>query len=118
MDQMRRFDRFGGSLTVQVTGDGTRRFGTIYEISAGGAFLEVSPLPAVGSHVDIEVMLDGVRHVLAAEVRYRTASDIGPRGLEGIGVAWIEGGAAARELVALLVERAQLGRPLRGEPAE
>jgi len=118
MEQMRRFDRFGGTLTVQVTGDGTRRFGTIYEISAGGAFLEVSPLPAVGGHVDIEVVLDGIRHNLRAEVRYRVAGDVGPRGLEGIGVAWQELGPAEQEIVTRLLERAQQGQPLRGEAPE
>ncbi len=118
MDQMRRFDRYGGSLTVQVTGDGTRRFGTIYEISAGGAFLEVSPLPAVGGHVAIEIVVDNVRRVLHAEVRYRVATDVGPRGLEGIGVAWLELGAPDKELVALLLDRAQLGQPMRGDTPE
>ena len=115
---MRRFDRFGGTLTVQVTGDGTRRFGTIYEISAGGAFLEVSPLPAVGGHVDIEVVLDGIRHNLRAEVRYRVAGDVGPRGLEGIGVAWLALGPAEQEVVTRLLDRAQQGQPLRGEAPE
>lgn len=115
---MRRFDRFGGSLTVQVMGDGTRRFGTIYEISVGGAFLEVSPLPAVGGRVTIEIVVDGARRVLSAEVRYRVSGDVGPRGLEGIGVAWLDLAAADKELVAVLCERAQMGRPLRGDTAE
>jgi hypothetical protein len=118
MDQTRRFDRFGGSLTVQVSGDGTRRFGTIYELSAGGAFLEVSPLPAVGTHVDIEIVVDNVRHVLVAEVRYRVASDAGPRGLEGIGVAWLNLEGRDCDLVALLLERASMGLPLRGDTPE
>jgi PilZ domain len=115
---MRRFDRYGGTLTVQVTGDGSRRFGTIYEISAGGAFLEVSPLPKVGGRVDIEVVLDGVRHILRAEVRYRVAGDLGPRGLEGIGVAWLDLFPGEQEVVARLLERAQQGQPLRGETPE
>jgi PilZ domain len=110
----RKHIRFPGTLTVKVVGDGTQRFGTIYEISTGGAFLEVSPLPAVGAFVDISISCDGERHTLRAEVRYRAASEVGPRGLEGVGVAWHELSAGARALIDRLVERAQSGKPLRG----
>jgi hypothetical protein len=111
----RRHARFAGTLTVKVVGDGTQRFGTIYEISSGGAFLEVSPLPAVGAIVDVSINCDGERHLLRAEVRYRAASEVGPRGLEGVGVEWQEVSAAARALIERLIERAQTGKPLRGE---
>src|SRR5512143_3810502 len=110
----RRHERFRGTLTVQVSGDGTRRFGTIYEVSLGGAYLEVSPLPAVGAIVDVTIIEGGVRHTLAAEVRYREASDVGARGVEGVGVSWRELDAGGRGLVERLVGRAQLGKPLRG----
>lgn len=113
-DDHRRHDRFPGTLTVQVGGDGTLRFGTIYEVSLGGAFLEVSPLPAEGASVELTVVEAGVRYVLHAEVRYREVSEIGMRGVEGVGVAWRELSAAGRGLVERLVGRAQLGKPLRG----
>jgi hypothetical protein len=110
----RRHDRFPGTLTVQVTGDGTQRFGTIYEVSLGGAFLEVSPLPAVGNVVDIVVVESAARTIVRAEVRYRVASDVGARGIEGVGVSWRELGPDGRALVERLVGRAQAGKPLRG----
>jgi hypothetical protein len=111
----RRHDRFPGSLTVQVTGDGTQRFGTIFQISLGGAFLEVSPLPAVGALVELRVLEGGERHALRAEVRYRAANDVGPRGIEGVGVSWRELTPEGRGLVERIVSRAQVGKPLRGE---
>jgi hypothetical protein len=111
----RKFARFYGTLTVKVVGDGTQRFGTIYEISLGGAFLEVSPLPAVGALIDVAISCDGERHVLRAEVRYRAASDVGPRGLEGVGVEWQDPPPAAKALIERLIDRASTGKPLRGE---
>jgi len=111
----RRHDRFPGTLTVQVTGDGTQRFGTIFQVSLGGAFLEVSPLPPVGSIVELRVVEGGARHTLHAEVRYRAANDVGPRGLEGVGVSWRDLSAEGRGLVERIVARAQVGRPLRGD---
>lgn len=111
----RRHERFSGTLTVQVTGDGTQRFGTIYEVSLGGAFLEVSPLPAVGATVAINVVENGERLTLHAEVRYRVASDMGARGIEGVGVSWRELSMEGRALVERLVGRAQIGKPLRGK---
>jgi hypothetical protein len=114
----RRFTRFHGTLTVKVLGDGTQRFGTIYEISQGGAFLEVSPLPAVGALVEVSISSDGERHVLQAVVRYRAASEIGPRGLEGVGVEWQDPSPAAKVLIEKLIERAQTGKPLRGSTPE
>ncbi len=113
-DDHRRHERFAGTLTVQVGGDGTQRFGTIYEVSLGGAYLEVSPLPAVGASVEVTIVEAGRRYVLPAEVRYREASAIGPRGVEGVGVSWRELSAEGRSLVERLVGRAQLGKPLRG----
>jgi hypothetical protein len=110
----RRHERFAGTLTVQVSGDGTQRFATIYEVSLGGAFLEVSPLPAVGATVDINVVESGERATLRAEVRYRVASDVTARGIEGVGVSWKDLGPEGRALVELLVGRAQVGKPLRG----
>jgi hypothetical protein len=114
-DDHRRHERFPGTLTVQVGGDGTHRFGTIYEVSLGGAFLEVSPLPAIGAAVDVTIVESGLRHVLRAEVRYREASEIGPRGVEGVGISWRELTEDGRSLVDRLVGRAQLGKPLRGD---
>lgn len=111
----RRHDRFPGTLTVQVTGDGTQRFGTIFEVSMGGAFLEVSPMPAVGSLVELRVLESGERQVLRAEVRYRAGNDTGPRGIEGVGVSWRELSPEGRLLVERIVGRAQVGKPLRGE---
>jgi PilZ domain-containing protein len=110
----RRHERFRGTLTVQVVGDGTQRFATLYEISTGGAFLEVSPLPAVGAWVAITVVEGATRTVLPAEVRYRLASEVGPRGLEGVGVAWGALGPAETALLDRLILRAQAGKPLRG----
>jgi hypothetical protein len=112
--ESRRHERFRGTLTVQVLGDGTQRFGTLYEISLGGAFLEVSPLPQVGAAITVTVTSDGERLSLPAEVRYRLASEVGPRGLEGVGVAWGSLGPAEKALVERLIGRAQSGRPLRG----
>jgi hypothetical protein len=114
----RRYARFYGTLTVKVVGDGTQRFGTIYEISQGGAFLEVSPLPAVGAVVEVAISSDGERHLLPAVVRYRAASEIGPRGLEGVGVEWQELSPTAKALIEKLIERAQSGKPLRGSTPE
>jgi PilZ domain len=110
----RRHDRFRGTLTVQVVGPATHTFGTIYEVSEGGAFVEVSPLPPVGAHIRVDVLVDGVRNSLPAVVRYRLATETGPRGLEGVGVEWTELSPDERELVGRLVERAQAGKPLRG----
>jgi PilZ domain-containing protein len=115
LQDSRRHARYHGTLTVKVMGDGTQRFGTIYEISEGGAFLEVSPLPPVGAMVEVTINADGERHRLEAEVRYRAASEVGPRGLEGVGVEWREVGEPARALLSRLLERAQTGKPLRGE---
>src|SRR5688572_11050465 len=112
--ELRRHDRFGGTLTVQVTSDGTQRFGTVYEVSLGGAFLEVSPLPAVGALVEIIIVEGGLRHTLRAEVKYRAASEAGARGLEGAGVAWADLGPDGVALVERLVARASAGKPLRG----
>ena len=113
-NEHRRHERFRGTLTVQVVGDGTQRFGTLYEISAGGAFLEVSPLPAAGAEIRIGVVTDGERTFLPAQVRYRLASELGPRGLEGVGVAWGDLSPAEKQLVDRLIGRAQAGKPLRG----
>ncbi len=109
----RRHERYPSTLTVQVTGDGTTRFGTVYEISMGGAFLEVSPLPEVGAHVTIVATLPSGRFVFKAEVRYYASGLSGPRGMEGVGVAWIDPGAAEQAVLADWVERARAGRPLR-----
>ena len=114
----RKHERFLGTLTVKVEGDGTQRYGTIYEISSGGAFLEVSPLPVVGGNIEIIITEGGARHRLLAEVRYRVSSEIGPRGIEGVGVCWLEPTPAQQELVDRLVERAQSGKPMRGTPVE
>jgi len=115
-EEARRHERFRGTLTVRVSGDGTRRFGTIYEISLGGAYLEVSPLPAVGAVIELTVVEGGARHSLRAETRYREASDVGARGVEGVGVSWIELSPEGRTLIERMVGRAQAGKPLRGEP--
>jgi len=112
--EFRRHERYAGTLTVQMTGDGTQRFGTVYEVSLGGAFVEVSPLPAVGALVEIVVLEGGVRQKLRAEVKYRVASDIGARGIEGVGLSWFELPLEGRELVERLVTRAAAGKPLRG----
>jgi hypothetical protein len=82
----------------------------------GGAFVEVSPLPAVGAAVDINVVEGGARTTLGARVRYRVASDVGARGIEGVGISWRELSADGRALVERLVGRAQVGKPLRGAP--
>jgi hypothetical protein len=110
----RRHDRFRGTLTVQVVGPATQTFGTLYEISEGGAFIEVSPLPPVGATISVQVLIDGERHTLYAQVRYRMATEAGPRGLEGVGVSWEAPGEGEREVILRLVERAQAGKPLRG----
>jgi len=110
----RRHDRFRGTLTVQVVSPDTHTFGTIYEISEGGAFLEVSPLPSVGVIIGVQVLVDCVRSSLPAEVRYRLSTETGPRGLEGVGVAWQELSATDGELLGRLIDRAQAGKPLRG----
>jgi hypothetical protein len=116
-DNSRRHDRFRGTLTVKVTGDGTHRFGTIYEVSSGGAFLEVSPLPTIGAIVNVDILIDGERVTLRAEVRNRSASEHGPRGFPGVGVAWKDLGPEEASLVDRLVDRAQTGKPLRGDRA-
>jgi PilZ domain len=116
--ESRRHERFAGTLTVKVEGDGTQRYGTIYEISQGGAFLEVSPLPIVGILIRIVINEGKVRHALGAEVRYRVSSEIGPRGIEGVGVSWIGLDAEQVQLIQRLLERASSGQPLRGVSAE
>jgi hypothetical protein len=113
--ELRRHERYGGTLTVQVTADGTQRFGTVYEVSLGGAFLEVSPLPAADATVDLIIVEGGRRHTLRASVKYRMASEAGARGIEGVGVAWGELDADGRALVERLVARAAAGKPLRGD---
>jgi hypothetical protein len=112
--ELRRHERFAGTLTVQMSGDGTQRFGTLYEVSLGGAFVEVSPLPAVGATVDVVVLEGGARHLLRAEVKYRVASDAGSRGLEGVGLSWADLAPDGAALVERLVARAAAGKPLRG----
>lgn len=114
----RRYERYPSTLTVQVTGDGTTRFGTIYEISLGGAFLEVSPLPEVGANVTVVVTLPAGRFVFQAEVRYYASGLSGPRGMEGVGVAWLSPGAPEQAILADFVERARSGRPLRDPVGE
>ena len=110
----RRHPRYRGTLTVQVISSATHTFGTLYEISAGGAFIEISPLPQVGTIVTVAIQVDGERMNLPAEVRYRLATEVGPRGLEGVGVCWTELTPAETDMVLRVVERAQTGRPLRG----
>ena len=110
----RRHLRYPGTLTVQVSGDGVRRFGTIFDVSAGGAFLAVSPLPAIGSVVRIGVVPGSARRLtLTADVRYYCTGLRGPRGLEGVGVAWRDLGAEELAFVHDLLARASAGRPLR-----
>jgi PilZ domain len=110
----RRHERFRGTLTVQVVSHSTQTFGTLYEISEGGAFIEVSPLPPVGTIITIAILVDSQRLSLPAEVRYRLATEVGPRGLEGVGVSWTELTPSEQEVVNRLVERAQAGKALRG----
>ena len=110
----RRHQRFRGTLTVQVVSTATHTFGTLYEISEGGAFIEVSPLPSVGALVTVAFLVDGERLSLPAEVRYRLATEVGPRGLEGVGVSWTELTPPEQDMVNRLVGRAQAGKPLRG----
>lgn len=109
----RKYERYPSTLTVQVTGDGTTRFGTIYEVSQGGAFLEVSPLPSVGSTVTVLIPLGERRVSIRAEVRYYCSSMTGPRGLEGVGVAWVDPGEAERAFIAEWLENAKNGKRLR-----
>jgi PilZ domain len=112
----RRHPRYPGTLTVQVFRDGAPpAFGTIYEISAGGAFLEVTPIPPVGGTIAIEVR-DGARRVrLPAEVRYYVSAIDGPRGLGGVGLLWKDLAGDSEALVNVLVERAAAGKPLRSD---
>jgi hypothetical protein len=112
--ESRKHERFSGTMTVKVEGDGTQRYGTIYQISAGGAFLEVSPLPTVGGLVRIVITEGATRHAIGAEVRYRVSSEVGPNGIEGVGVAWIDPTPEQAQLIARLLERAQNGKPMRG----
>jgi hypothetical protein len=51
-------------------------------------------------------------------VRYRVSSEVGARGIEGVGVCWLDLTPEHEELVARLVERAQTGKPMRGTPVE
>jgi hypothetical protein len=113
--ESRRHQRFLGTLTVQVVAPVTSTFGTLYEVSTGGAFLEVSPLPPIGAVVTLHLLVDGKRSALEAEVRYRMSTEVGPRGLEGVGLSWLDPGPEQRALIELLVGRAQEGRALRGE---
>lgn len=110
----RRHERYAASLTVQVERDGVRRFGTIYELSLGGAFLELTPAPPVGAILVVVITVDGRELGLPAEVRY-FSYDGGPRGMEGVGIQWTDLPDEARDLVATLVDRAQTGKSLRGE---
>jgi hypothetical protein len=109
----RRHQRFRGTLTVQVVSSATHSFGTLYEISEGGAFIEISPLPAVGAIITVGLLVDGERMSLPAEVRYRLATEVGPRGLEGVGVCWTELTVPEKDMITRVVERAQAGKPLR-----
>lgn len=111
----RRHERYPSTLTVQVSGDGTTRFGTIYEVSQGGAFLEVSPLPSVGGAIAVMISIGDRRVRLEAEVRYYTSAMTGPRGLEGVGVAWIAPDDDAQKLLTEWLERAKDGKRLRGD---
>jgi hypothetical protein len=111
----RRFQRFEGTLTVHVSGDGIQRFGTICEVSQGGAFLAVSPVPAVGSTVLLTVKCRERQVSLAAEVRYYSSGLRTARGLEGVGIAWAHLGADEQAFVAEIISRAAAGRPLRDE---
>jgi hypothetical protein len=112
-NETRRHPRYRGILTVQVRWGVSSAFGTLYELSEGGAFVEFSPLPPVGTVVSLLIVTDGLRHELRGEVRYRLATEVGPRGLEGVGLSWHEHGPAERALVSRLLERAQAGKPLR-----
>lgn len=113
---LRRHERYAATLTVQVEREGHRRFATIYEVSLGGAFLEISPPPAVGVVLTIVIAWTGGREILLpAQVRYYSGDDRGPRGMEGVGIAWKNLDAERQALVAALVERAQTGRALRGD---
>ena len=111
----RRHQRFEGTLTVHVGGDGINRFGTICEVSQGGAFLAVSPVPAVGSQVQLTVRSREREVSLPAEVRYYCSGLRTLRGLEGVGIAWLRLGVFEQAFVAEIIARAQAGRPLRDE---
>lgn len=94
---------------MQVVRDGVRRFGTIHQVSLGGAFVEVAPAPPVGTIVDVVVWRDAsTRVILPAEARYAKRDGDAPCGFAGIGVAWGELDANQRAVVETIVARARV----------
>lgn len=113
--ETRRHARYAATLTVQVERDGARRFATIFDISLGGAFLEMASAPSVGEKITVIVMRQGRKEVrLTAEVRYYASAN-GRRGMDGVGLAWKGLDSEGNAFVAVLVERAQAGKPLRDD---
>ena len=106
--------RYPGTLTVQVERDGVRCFALISQLSLGGAFIEMSPPPPMGTRLVIIVTRSGGRTLrLAALSRYAASESVAEVEVAGFGVQWKDLDEEARAFVRELVNRAQAALPLR-----
>lgn len=109
----RLHERYRGSLTVQLERDGVRRFATIYDMSRGGAFLEIHPAPPPGTSLTIFIARpDGRALSFPCEARHsRFDRDLD---LSGVGVAWGDLDDEARAYLDELLARAAAAQRFRG----
>ena len=99
------------SLRVTMTGENGLYAGLTNDISAGGVFVALAYLPAVGSEVELNIDLgDGGEPLLVnGQVRWRRTRGPGVDGVPGIGVCF--GALSERDierLQALLDEKGSL----------
>src|SRR5579884_1699887 len=105
----RQHMRYPVSLTVTVQTAGWRRFGTMYDVSRGGAFIGLDSPPAAGTTVSIALAFeDGAALTLRGEVKHAHVDD--PRKLvSGFGMEFqAVAGEDERRLVHVL-DRARKG---------
>lgn len=111
----RLHERYPNTLTVQIerARRGERIYGMLYELSLGGAFIQLDG-GAPGEMLTVQVTALGRTVVFVAEVRYVAAEGgDGPRGLGGVGVAWRRVDAGQRLFLEEIIARVQAGLPLR-----
>jgi hypothetical protein len=105
--ERRRYARYPVSLAVRVGGSSGARFGTMYDISVGGAFVALEPSVPVHSALTITILLhDRSELVLDGEVRHASgAAGTSTDRVGGVGVEFRLVDPKARRRLVSLVER-------------
>jgi hypothetical protein len=105
--ERRRYARYPVALAVRVGASSGARFGTMYDISVGGAFVALDPAVPVHSALTITILLhDHSELVLDGEVRHASsAPGASADRVSGIGVEFRLADPKARRRLVSLVER-------------